>query len=704
MELWELGGLNREKGMQTTIIQDLPLNDIAQDRFGREPIVDLIVGSINQVVTANHPCTVYGIYGKWGDGKTSLMNFVKNKLLAQGKDDGIIIVEFNPWLVNNDEALLHEFFKSIMVDVDDVVRDAFKKYGSLAIFASKTIVNAAAPGFGSALAKGIKWAQKALEDSKDTLSELKKKASEAIIKSKRHLVVMIDDVDRLDKEELHTVLRLIRQVADFENCIYIVAMDVDMVAKSIADYHGKGMVQDGRKFIDKIVQVPITLPQIPPCDMKKLLRENLVETLQDAASESQIDEIIDAISSFITTCRDLKRYCNQLSFVLPFMKGEVNIKDLCILEAIKMVNAESYAKIYENEEALRHIVEPASLAGKDNGRAKASQNYEAAKEYITEGIAGGLKDDVIEAIDLLFNRGSVFPQDDVDKKRLDTDVYFQKYFTQLVPSNLIPDRELDTFSESYVGMTVEAISAQFDKWLDNYSASEVKRAALYVIRHSSYGDERSRSASVMAKALSLCRLAKGLPPHVYVDPDAVASFVAIQIIYSNMFVQDEKYAQMNVWDAELLDDTLGFIFEKAEMNYCMNLLCYCDGVLGTGVYNGRNVLPVLIKRFIELGVDGQLQYSKFMLVTLLTRWKRIDEEGFNAYVKDLIVNPEIPFSKVLYKFIDGTDDGQDVVNFVGLFKLQIPQINERLQGESKEVRESHAAKVYATNYKQLLMS
>ena len=704
MELWRLGGLNRERDMQTTIIQDMPLNDIAQDRFGREPIVDLIVGSINQVVTANHPCTVYGIYGKWGDGKTSLMNFVKNKLLAQGKEDDINIVEFNPWLVNNDEALLHEFFKSIMVDVDDVVRDAFKKYGSLAIFASKTIVNAAAPGFGSALAKGIKWAQKALEDSKDMLSELKKKASEAIIKSKRHLVVMIDDVDRLDKEELHTVLRLIRQVADFENCIYVVAMDVDMVAKSIADYHGNGTMHDGRKFIDKIVQVPISLPKIPPCDMKKLLRENLVETLQDAASESQIDEIIDAVSPFITACRDLKRYCNQLSFVLPVMEGEVNIQDLCILEAIKMVNAESYAKIYENEEALRHIVEPASLAGKDDGRAQASQNYETAKEYITEGIAGGLKDDVIEAIDLLFNRGSVFSQDDIDEKRLDTDVYFQKYFTQLVPSNLIPDRELDTFMESYVGMTVEAISAQFDKWLDNYSASEVKRAALYVIRHSSYGDERSRSASVMAKAMSLCRLAKGLPPHVYVDPDTVASFVAIQIIYSNMFVQDEKYAQMNVWDAELLDDTLGFIFEKAEMNYCMNLLCSCDGVLGVGVYNGKNVLPVLIKRFIELGVDGQLQYSKFMLVTLLSRWKRVDEEGFNAYVNDLFVNLEIPFSKVLNKFIDGTDDGQDVVNFVGLFKLQIPQINERLQGESKEVRESHAAKVYAANYKQLLMS
>ena len=92
---------------------------------------------------------------------------------------------------------------------------------------------------------------------------------------------MIDDVDRLDKDELHAVLRLIRQVADFKNCIYIVAMDVDMVAKSIGDYHGKGSMQDGRKFLDKIVQVPISLPRIPNVDMKKLISEELADTLRD---------------------------------------------------------------------------------------------------------------------------------------------------------------------------------------------------------------------------------------------------------------------------------------------------------------------------------------------------------------------------------------------------------------------------------------
>lgn len=690
--------------MLTNIIQDTPLNDISQDRFGREPLVDLIVGSINQVVSSDHPCTVYGIYGRCGEGKTSLMNFVKNKLVAQGKGDGIVIAEFNPWLVNNDEALLQEFFKTIMTDADDVVRDAFKKYGSLAIFASKTIVNAAAPGFGSALAKGIKWAQKALEDSKDTLSELKEKASEAIIKSKKHLIVMIDDVDRLDKEELHTVMRLIRQVADFRNCIYIVSMDVNMVAKSIASYHGNGTRQDGRKFMDKIVQVSIMLPQIPQSDMLKLATEYLRETLQDAADEKQIEEISNAVLPFIGTFRELKRYCNQLAFVLPYMKGEVNIHDLCILEAIKMVNAESYSKIYERKEPLRHIVGNASLLTGDKGHEEAEKNYEAAKEYVTQGVEGILKDVISDSLDVLFEDSSIDHQQDIDKKRLDTDVYFQKYFTQLVPGELIPDRELDSFRVVFLKLDEVRIVKQFDEWVERYSASEVKRASLYIIRNSKYGDERCKAASMVAKALSLCKLAKGLPPHVYVDPNVVSSFVAIQIIYSYMFVQDPNYAQMNVWDAGVLDETLGFIYRNAEMNYCMNLLSSSGNIFGTGVYNGSNVLPIMIERFEGMGFEEQFKYSKFLLVTLFARWKRVDAEGFNEYAKNLISNSQIPFSKVLYKFIDGADDGQDVVDFVGLFKLQIPLINERLSGESQEVRESHAAKMYASNYRPLLES
>ena len=49
-----------------------------------------------------------------------------------------------------------------------------------------------------------------------------------------------------------------------------------------------------------------------------------------------------------------------------------------------------------------------------------------------------------------------------------------------------------------------------------------------------------------------------------------------------------------------------------------------------------------------------------------------------------------------------SDDHNDVANFVGLFAIQIPDINKRLSKESEDVRNSHAAKIYAFNYNTFL--
>ena len=190
---------------------------------------------------------------------------------------------------------------------------------------------------------------------------------------------------------------------------------------------------------------------------------------------------------------------------------------------------------------------------------------------------------------------------------------------------------------------------------------------------------------------------------MYVDQNNVPSFVVHQLIYSYMFVQDPQYAQMNVWDEAVLNETLSFIFEKGEMNYCMNVLCSADSnIFSSGVYEGRNVMSILIKRFTGIGFEGQFKYSKFLLLTILNRWKRVDADSINEYAIDLFVNREHDLGLVFKKFIDGTDDSQDVANFVRLFTLQIPEINERLQDESEEVRLSQGAKIYASNYRHLI--
>lgn len=678
------------------IIPDIPLTDIGEDRLGRGPMVDLIVESINRLTSADrHPCTVYGIYGKWGEGKTSLMHFVKSRLEAQWKGDGVKLVEFNPWLVNNDEALLREFFTTIISFPDDRVRMVLRKYGPLVSLASKTIVNAVVPGVGAAIAGGVDAFSKAFDVTDGSLSDLKGRVSQAIVNSKRHLVVMIDDVDRLDKEELHAVLRLIRQVADFDNCIYIVAMDDEMVAKSIGTYHGGGSPADGRKFLDKIVQVPITLPQIPESTLGRLIRSELAVVLNDYVAENEIGAIVESVRPFIATCRELKRFCNQLSFVLPHLRDEVNIKDLCLLEAIKMVSAESYHRIIVYKLPLLHDASDIELHNRDKEAALAEteKRYKAAKEAVMQGLDNKLRQAIDDALDELFEGSNYEYQNDLDKKRLRTKVYFAKYFTLTVPSELIPDRNLNLFAERYRGLSVEDVARQLDEWVDSFSVSEMERAVLYMIRKSEYGIGQCAAASIMAKSLSVCKLAKGVPFDGYARQD-VAVFVPVVVITGYMLVQDKDYAAKKVCDAGMLDDTLGYIFKNAELNYCMHFLVHADSFLGIDSYNGSNVLPILVKRFLDLTVDEQFRYSGYTLTTFLRYWKCINVEAFNDYAVNLFENPDIPCSKVFDKFIDVSDRNQTAKDFVELFQNQIPQINNRLEKEGDDVRKSKPVIIY----------
>lgn len=670
---------------------DSPLTHIGDDEFGRESLVELIVDSINDLVKQeSHDSMVYGIYGKWGDGKTSLMNFIKERLLGQGKKDKINLIEFNPWLVNNEEALLREFFNSIITDIETELKAVFKKYGSLAIFASKTIVNAFIPGVGLAIARGLKMAKKALEDCEETLSELKKNVSEAIVKKGRHLVIMIDDLDRLDKEELHATLRLIRQVADFKNCIYIVAMDPDMVAKSISDYHGGKSVQDGRQFLCKIVQRPISLPHIPQEKMRDLINKELSSISQE--DDIVMKDIVDAVYPFIGNYRDLKRYCNQLSFVLPNLKGEVNLLDLCVLEAIKMISGESYRKVHECGAELRREEKNLYL-NKEEQQVRIENNYQEAKKYITYGLDSRLKAIIESALDDLFRNG----QNDIDKKRLITSIYFPKYFIQSVPMNLIPDRKLDVFVEKFFNLDVNAVAGQLDDWNNLFSASEVQRAILYVIRR--FNEDRStccKAASIGAKALSIGALSKGFPPHISTDIDNFAKFVSLRVIYRYMFVQDESYTSMNVLDEDTLDETLSFIFSNGELNYCLNFLCFSEALFSSGCYYGTKVFPILIERYKEIGFDRQFQFSKFLLAVLFKYWKQTDVDSFNKYANDLFSNPEYDLGRIFDKFIDGHDDAKNVVVFKDLFLVQIPKIHERLMQED-ELKHKDSVRIYLSH-------
>lgn len=245
------------------------------------------------------------------------------------------------------------------------------------------------------------------------------------------------------------------------------------------------------------------------------------------------------------------------------------------------------------------------------------------------------------------------------------------------------------------------MAAQFNEWIKIFPNTEIKRAALYYFRDNMQKNEGCRVASVLAKSLSICKLAENYPKNINVDSNSIATFVSLIIILKYMFQQDSMDGRIKVIDSKLLNETLDFIFLKAELNYCLSVLSSSDEIICIDANIGKDALFTLIKRFRKLSIREQMTYSRFLLVMLFKYWKRTDAVSFNEYANAFVSNKNMSLMDVFDKFIDD-DDTQSVVEFVNLFKDQIPIINQKLSELEPDQTNHKSVRIYNVNYAEVL--
>jgi hypothetical protein len=347
--------------MEINVSKDTPLSEIKDDAFHREPIVNTVVKVINNLCTQNENCFNIGIFGKWGEGKTTVLNFIKQKLLNQ--KDNIIIAEFNPWFFKDDESLYLDFFRTISSQSPDKkLAGVIKKYApivSLGLSGLSKIAALALPPAEIALKTGANIFDhlSGISNNK-SVSELKKDIDTAIDESKKHYVIFIDDLDRLDKQELHSVLNLIKHTANFHNTIYIVAMDKDMVARSLnTEYDEEDNKNSGYDFLEKIFQLQIELPKIPSYRLYNSLMERITPLFEQCSlSNDKIGAIKtdcrQVVGPVLDSAREIVLISNILWAYLPLVYENVDVPDFCILQVLKVLSPAMYQMIRNNKKRL----------------------------------------------------------------------------------------------------------------------------------------------------------------------------------------------------------------------------------------------------------------------------------------------------------------------------------------------------------------
>ncbi len=352
---------------------DTHITDPSKDRLNRRPFVDSLAHFIR-----NWPpetSAVVGIYGRWGEGKTSVLQLLKRRL--ELGDDAPTVLEFNPWYFTGTQDLVAAFFTELETTLQDSDGGREDAVGALRKYAGKVlgvapsvlrlagkvgglIVPGAAAG-ADASASAAEWIASLVGNdngASSTIAQLKGELHGKLRACDKKIVVFIDDIDRMDSEEICCIFKLVKLCADFPNTVYVLAFDPDPVAKALAkvypDVGSQGEEGTSRKFLEKIVQMGVPLP---PTD-KSVLRTLVIEELYQAVAahgkapgQKEKDVLLAAymhtLDHCISTLRQGKRYLNVAVSSLAALWGRVNPWGLFLMEGLRVFFPKVYRRIPE---------------------------------------------------------------------------------------------------------------------------------------------------------------------------------------------------------------------------------------------------------------------------------------------------------------------------------------------------------------------
>lgn len=432
---------------------DKPITNASEDKLGRSGFAERLAKAIINFDTADS--YAIALQGSWGCGKTSVLNMAIQKI-EETTDKKTVIIRFNPWNFTTTGQLIDHFFATMSSKLKlsksnerlQKVGELVEKYSSILEYTQYI------PGVGSymnalpkvAKAFGGRMRKNAGEKLKDAVYQKKEIEKELLLIDSRILVV-IDDIDRLPNDQIRLIFQLVNSVAGFPHMVYLLSYDKDIVARALDDVQG----YRGAEYLEKIIQVPFDLPPIDKYRVRSILKDEL-EKIRNIPNSVEVDsahweQIFGyCIAPIVTSLRDVKRFCNVLSFSYAAVKPEVDFSDMAGITAIKVFAPTIYEWIYANR---------MSLAGGYRGGAIALsgvKDYRAEMKRIAERIYPDDPEYMLDALACLFpsfgNRityESDFqtPAELHQALRIASESKFDLYFSLSLENVKIPKIELD---------------------------------------------------------------------------------------------------------------------------------------------------------------------------------------------------------------------------------------------------------------------
>lgn len=310
---------------ENQISDNNPIESEGDDLFGYFNDAKNLLKIITQNKSkAEKGAVVIGLQGEWGKGKTSYLNMMR---VAASQTNNVILVRINVWM-GNYENIAKNLLNTIANSIDDIsIKMELRDY-------SKAIVDADLSYLSKVVSFLFKNKTKQTEELFDTISD-------RISHLDKIIIVQVDDLDRITKDELLHILKLIRNVANFKNTFFIVAYDSIYIRQC---FRSLG-IDDG--YLEKIFNIIYPLPTIREEQQIRLIKREMSDSLLlDGDINAIIEKFMRVIGNKISF-RNAKRLISGIQCGIYGLKDEngeimVDPLDYILVQYLEIVNIDAY--------------------------------------------------------------------------------------------------------------------------------------------------------------------------------------------------------------------------------------------------------------------------------------------------------------------------------------------------------------------------
>ena len=343
-----------EKEEETKIITDLPIRKQTDDLFARGAYVQALA-SLIMSKPSDEGARYVGVYAPWGEGKTSVRNLLEERIAADFGANRAVFVDFSPWEYPEKFDVGMVFFERLAQAVSGICNTGM---ASLFSQVSRMMTLRRVNQTVGTIQEIVDFCRRLWFRFVMPEDALLQALYELLKRSNKHIVVVVDDLERLPKDEVCRVVRFLKAHGDIPHLTYLVLADEDHLAAAVSAMLGDSetrTLEQGREYLEKIVPIRCPLPAINGNVLLNVFKQNIDELLKsyDLPSSATIENLELALP-YLQNARKTKILLNAYSVQLATFKRKVagckyvnvHLGDLLMLTVMKVFEPKFYESLF----------------------------------------------------------------------------------------------------------------------------------------------------------------------------------------------------------------------------------------------------------------------------------------------------------------------------------------------------------------------